>query len=297
MSVFNQLDLPPVATRCDARAGTREEISFLPAGGADLFSVTYAPEQGAASGVVICAPIVIEFMTNYRYEVLLARALARSGIAVQRFHYRGSGHSFGDDAATTLPTMVEDVMTATRHVLARTGVARVTFVGSRWGALVAAIAALEFPGSPLVLWDPVVEPSRYFRELFRSRLVREMKDARFGGKGLDAVTRELEQLGWVDVLGYKLHRSLRESAQGIDLVSVLARGRGPVLLVQFGGHRLRPDYAGLDGIGGRSLDVQLIPEEAAWLWAGHRLKFADALVSQTHDWILSTLSPVAEVRR
>lgn len=279
-------DLPSIVTRHDPRTGVWEEFSFFSAGGADLFSVTHAPARGGTAGVVICPPIVVELLTNYRHEVLLARSLAASGIAVQRFHYRGAGHSSGDEAGATLETMIDDAVTAARHLVSRTGVRDLTFVGSRWGALVAAGAARESPMSPLALWEPAVDAARYFRELFRSRLVREMKDARFAGQGVDTVTKELVDRGWVDILGYKVHRALYDSARGITLPSMLARSTGPVLLVQFGSGAARPDYARLRDSGGeRRIELQFIPEEAAWLFPGHRLKSAEVLIGRTSAWI------------
>ena len=49
-------------------------------------------------GVVACPSIYQDLFAGYRDEVLLARSLAARGIAVQRFHYRGAGHSDGDVA-------------------------------------------------------------------------------------------------------------------------------------------------------------------------------------------------------
>src|SRR5207253_10522741 len=121
-----------------------------------------------AAGVVICSSICNDFLHNYRREVELARELAANGIAVARFHYRGLGNSDGDEAAVTFDSMVDDAREATAHLRALTGVSKVSFLGSRFGAPIAAALASGEVGAPLVLVDPTVEASKFFREAWRA---------------------------------------------------------------------------------------------------------------------------------
>jgi pimeloyl-ACP methyl ester carboxylesterase len=268
----------------------REEAAFLPFGSSPLFGVTYTPLQGRGLGLVVCCPILVEFMTNYRHEVLLARTLAANGVAVQRFHYRGAGHSGGDESEASLETMVEDALLASRWLQERTGVGRVAFLGTRWGGLIAGLAALAHPGAPLILWEPVVDAGRYFREVIRGRLVRELKDRRFAAAGADAWTTELEQTGRIDILGYALHRRLHESGRGRRLEEIRTGGSRPVLLIQFGRRNaLRPDYLRLtESLNGASrVETRFLREEPAWFWPGHRMKSLPSLVQMTAGWLLA----------
>lgn len=287
------LELSPVVTRVDQRNGFWEEASFLQVDGDNLFAVTHAPVAHADTGLVICCSILVEQMTNYRHEVLLARAMAARGVAVQRFHYRGTGHSTGDEEDTSLQTMVDDALLAAERLAARTNPRRLAFFGIRWGGLVAGLAAQRYPGSLLLLWEPVADASRYFREVIRSRLVRELKDDRFGGGSPALLMEDFERTGQLDILGYTLSRKLYDSAQGTRLDAVLAGRSTPVLLVQFGrGGVLRPDYDRLrSGLGTPHLfAAQFIDEEPSWFSPGYRIRAARELIAGTTDWITRSIN-------
>lgn len=257
-------------------------------GGSTVFEVTYLPARPANLGVVICSSILVEQLTNYRPEVLLARGLAARGFAVQRFHYRGTGLSGGENTDATWETMCEDAAAATERLRSRAHVDGVAFIGARWGAAVAAAVARSYPAGPLVLWEPVLDGKRYFREMIRARLVREVKDRRFAG-ATDLWKTELAERGWVDLLGYTLHRALYESGQGVDLEALLAGRRSSVLLIQFGrATTLRADYRQLQtslSRQGASVDVRVLHEEPAWFFPGYVLTSVGDLVGTVGSWL------------
>lgn len=285
-------------TRVDRAGGFSEEAAFLDFAGTEVFAVTHLPLNSARGGVVVCSPILVEHLTNYRHEVLLARALAQQGLAVQRFHYRGTGHSQGQEEEIGLSSMVADARMAADHLRARIGLTSVVFVGTRWGALVAAEVARDDTYSPLLFWDPVLDGARYFRELIRARLVRELKDVRFAGSAADSWREELNTRGWVDILGYPLHRGLHDSGQGRRLDEMLMGRRGPVLVVQFGRGGLQSDHDRLQEAvtgGGGSVEVRLIRDEPAWLFPGHRMRSADKLVSLSVAWLVKVAGAAGRV--
>lgn len=283
------VELPTVATRLDEETGYREEITFIDVRETSVFCVTYVPRTPAPLGLVICPSILVEHLTNYRHEVMLARSLARRGVAVQRFHYRGTGHSGGEEGEVSLETMVEDTLALARRFRAQIGLTRIAFHGTRWGALVAGVSAASDPDAPLMFWEAVVDGSRYFRELIRGRLVREMKDERFAQGPADGWVQELAHQGRVDILGYPLYRTLFGSGQGQRLDQVLSdRGRTTLLVQLSRGNVLRPDFARLkDGVerAGGTCDVRIIHDEPAWFFPGHRMKSADTLVRVTAEWL------------
>lgn len=130
-----------------------EEVELF--GGPDLvFGCRHVPDEPPTAGVVVCSPVPYEGATLYLPDARLGRHLARAGIATQRFHYRGTGHSDGDPAAITLRTMVDDARDALAHLRHQCGVERVGLAGTAAGATVAALVAGELPGAPVALWRP-----------------------------------------------------------------------------------------------------------------------------------------------
>lgn len=70
-------------------------VSFK-CGDADLVGVIHRPEGTATRGVIIVVGGPQYRVGSHRQFLLLARALAESGIAAMRFDYRGLGDSSGD---------------------------------------------------------------------------------------------------------------------------------------------------------------------------------------------------------
>ena len=275
-----------VTRRINTRGSFKEEAAFLPFYGTEVFTMTYLPAGSPRVGLVICSSLLVEQLTNYRRDVLLARELARRNIAVLRFHYRGSGHSQGDDSTASWETLVQDARFAGAHLRSRTSVNVLSWMGARWGALVAAAAGRDQPSSPLLLWEPVVQTERYFQELFRSRRVRELNDGRFSATDW---REEMAGRGHVDILGHAFHRRLYESTQGRRLDALLAGTAHPTMIVQFGrGRSPRPDYQRLGEAiarGGGHLDIAYVHDEPAWFFPGYQMKSVDRLLSISCDWL------------
>jgi alpha/beta superfamily hydrolase len=281
-----------VATRDDPASGAREEIEFL--GGRErLFGCLHLPRSGAEAGLLICSPVASEFEKNYRRETLLAWALASRGIAVGRFHYRGVGHSDGEATDVSIERMIEDAEVAMEHLVGRTGVTRVAFLGTRLGALVAGAMAGRRDGAPVTLWEPVLDGSQYFREVFRAGF---MADLRQGGRGVapseEEVVARLRSEGRVDIVGYTVGRALYESAVGRTLESQLDAGPRPILVVQLSqSQKVRPPFRALaDRLAASrfQVDVQVIDEVEAW-WFGEERRGKAALTQATVDWVTSRL--------
>lgn len=295
--------------RVDEAGRYREEAGFAAVGGRRVFSMAYLPSAPARGGVIICPPILMDLVKNYRQEVLLARTLAARGIAVQRLHYRGTGHSEGDDREVSTETMVEDTLVMAERLRERQA-GPLAFLGTRWGAQVAAAAARQYPGAPLILWEPVGDASRYFRELIRARLIRETKDPRFARMSAEAViaegspqTRqwkdEMARDGRADILGYPLWQQFFEAGSGQQLAAILtAGGARPVLLVQISRQStLRPDLMKLKQAiaeASGTCDTRLIRDDPGWMFDGnHRMKELATLLQVSADWLVPRLGTVS----
>ena len=242
--------------------------------------------------MVLCSSIHAELMSNYRKEVLLATRLAEQGIAVQRFHYRGTGNSEGSEEQVTLDAMQDDARTWARTLQRAASVEDVAFFGMRSGALVAGGAAAGFAGAPVALWQPVVDPMQYFREIFRARRMRELKAGR--QPAATSLTDELAAAGMVDVLGYTVQRTLYDSTTDRRLTDEMGPSPRRVLLVQIerspelnGTHRAAVDAWRGDGW---EVDTQVVVHEPAWWFVGEDWKAEEIreettlLVDTTVDW-------------
>ena len=281
------------ATRTDEGAAFREECSFFGPRRHRCFSVLHLPLGPAAGGVVICSPYQAELLCNYRREVIQARHLATAGLAVHRFHYRGSGHSDGGTSDTTFEMMLEDAEAAATVLRERAGVDRVAFLGTRWGGLVAGEAAKR-SSAPLVLWEPVSDPDRYAEEILRFKLTHTMKGER-GGPTEDSLVSELRRTGSVDVLGHTLELRMLESAHDRSLTDL--RGVPSVLLAQVGVTRsLRREYRELaDGwrADGVHVETLVVPDREIWWLSGDRWPVHERheptirLIGATTRWLVN----------
>ena len=227
----------PVASRVVDDGRVVEEALFFGSADAPIFGVMHRPPAEAIGGVLICSPTHAELLRNYRREVLLGRELARNGIAVQRFQYAGSGHSADPSSSQTFEHMLDDARQAFDRL---SEIGQLAVMGTRLGATVAAALAAESDVPALVMWEPVTDPGRYFREVFRGRLVSQVKRGEETSRS--RAIEELHRSGGTDVLGYEVGRPFYET--------ILARGARDfdqvppdVLLVQIGGPPgLRTDY-------------------------------------------------------
>jgi alpha/beta superfamily hydrolase len=148
--------------------GVRDEVELF-GWPQQVLGCRHTPAAGARAGAVVCLPAPFGGAVDDGRASRLGRRLARAGVAVQRFHYRGSPVSDGDPAAITFAGLVDDARRAADLLARRTGVERIGLVGARLGALVAARVGREHPGSPVALWEPVVDPRHVVEQAASAR--------------------------------------------------------------------------------------------------------------------------------
>ena len=260
-----------MAVRVDPEAGIREEAEFFGSGRDRLFGLRYMPiSDDATLGVVFCEPVLSQFRAHYRVGTLVARALANSGIAVQRFQYRGMGNSDGDVSDLTLSSMVEDTETATERLRDVTGSSQTAYVGVNVGAYPAAIASRS--GAPLVLDSPPPTGRRYFRGAFRAHAVYAMKQEGPGAKVSESILEALRTSGTAPLLGCRLSRGFYESLVDEDLVTAIGEKPRPTLLIAVGrSESLRSDGEEIrDELTARGFAVvtEIRPKEDALWYVG-----------------------------
>ena len=264
--------------RFDQAMGVEEQVSFCDAGDARIFVCRHAPLTSATYTAVLCHPIDAHFHLSYRKLVLTARFLARGGIEVHRFHYRGTGNSAGEPEKVTFDSLIDDAVFVADLARSTTGVQEVVLIGAGWGGLVAAAAASRLPCSSLVLWQPVTHGMRYYKEAALAAMSQNAV-ATWTGPSRRSVPEELASKGSVDIAGYTVYRRLYETSKDRSLAMELSELPQPVLLIEpVGNHSRRREYGRLvDALAlekGLAVDRRSVgPADAEWFHTryGHML--------------------------
>jgi pimeloyl-ACP methyl ester carboxylesterase len=190
-----------------------------------LYGVYHPPTSRrlGSTGVLICGPIGLESLRSHWMLRHLADQLASKGIPAFRFDYSGTGDSWGHHRDASLGRWLLDVETAAEELLDSAGVRKLSAIGLRFGALLAAEAArMVVPLEHLVLLDPVVTGRRYLHEL---RTLRDEKLARWKKQRGPCVKGDEEE-----ILGFNFPRRLIQEIEALDLRGELPQVKGKVAL-------------------------------------------------------------------
>jgi pimeloyl-ACP methyl ester carboxylesterase len=284
-----------IAVRKDS-AGFYEEVQYL-GEGERVFSTLHHPVGQPCAGVVICPPISSDFMVNYRREVELGRALASMGVAVLRFHYRGTGNSDGDPSVATFDTFCEDARFVADYLRSRIGQVPLGVLGTRLGALVAAPLAASLPICPLVLWEPALDAAAYYREGLRATLIRESAEGRAAVGPQEAFVADLRDRGMADVLGYPIYRSFYESTSSLKLSNLMDSRPHPLLVVGFKAGRAPtpPQQKLQDALTSQGYEVcaEEVDLAVSWWFHSEDAVTCRPLIELTSAWLESQLSSAA----
>jgi pimeloyl-ACP methyl ester carboxylesterase len=222
-----------------------------------LFGIHHPPTKSAAarsSGILLCYPFGDEYMRTHKAIRQLTMMLAKAGYHALRFDYFGTGDSAGAGEEVTVEQWLEDIAVAADELKESSGVARVSLVGLRLGAALAAQVATTRPDvEDLVLWDPVVAASRYVEELMAAPFSSVDPEG-----AADAAT--------LGAAGFPVPPALRKGFEGLDLCRMDLTGPRRVFLVT---SHDREDYLRLEQHlqeqrpGG--FFRQLVPSPAPWI--------------------------------
>lgn len=132
----------------------------------ERFGVYHHPSAPPTGAVVLCYPLGLEYVRAHRAYRNLALSLCRAGMATLRFDYIGSGDSSGDVDEGGLTQWRQDVDAAIDEVKRRSGLTRVTLIGLRFGAALAALSATRRDDiQDALFWDPVLDGRAYLAGL------------------------------------------------------------------------------------------------------------------------------------
>lgn len=183
-----------------------------------LFHPAGAP-RATAQAVLLCPAFGQEAIRAHRMYRVLAERLARQGCAVLRFDYHCTGDSLGDGMDGELAGWTQDVQTAHRELVGRSGVQRVVWVGMRLGATLAAIAAGDTPPGlvRLVLWDPVTDGVGYLARLREAHVASIEKSFSLPLDPVPSVVAARDPASYNDeAMGFALSPRLREQLRGLQ---------------------------------------------------------------------------------
>jgi alpha/beta superfamily hydrolase len=289
------------STRVDEARGIREIATFCGSPRDRIYISLHEPVGVARGAVLVCPSLHAEMSSNYRREVLLARRLAENGVATLRFHYRGSGHSDRGSGFETVRSMCEDALVALDVLRERVGGVPLGVLGTRIGAIVAIDCVAQVP-APVVLWEPVLNGSRYLRETLRKRAFREIAIGREKPTSSSDLQSELRENGLIDVLGYPISSSFHDSLLPMRLAERLVDAvPRPLLVLEIAkGGNVRQEYARLvDGLNasGWEASAALAVGSEAWWFAGEGWETEEdqpvtkALLDATVSWFVERSDP------
>jgi pimeloyl-ACP methyl ester carboxylesterase len=185
---------------------------FFGTGRRRLFGVHQEPIAARARrhGVLLCYPGMHEYGALHWAFRKLAGMLVREGFDVFRFDWSGTGDSSGEAGDAALDDWVEEVALAADELRDASGAGRLTVLGMRLGAAIAARAVAKgLATSHLVLWDPVVSGRTYLAEL-------DALDRHRNMRLLHPIRGEHHEL-----LGYPFSPAARRETESIDLLAEL----------------------------------------------------------------------------
>jgi alpha/beta superfamily hydrolase len=156
------------------QAVENREAIILENQGEKIFAVLHRPlGNQPVPAIVICPGFAGTKCGKFRLFVTLGKELAKRGIAVLRFDYRGAGDSEGEFSDMTVESKVSDTLTCL-HFLAQDPqieASHLGLLGRSLGGAIAVLAARRYASiKSLALWAPVFksDPWRQLWEAFNS---------------------------------------------------------------------------------------------------------------------------------
>jgi hypothetical protein len=229
--------LRPFSRLTDMNAGRVEEQLFVDAGSGRLF-VTYTEplRDRRAVAFLICHSFASEQFELFPLELLFARLAATAGFPSLYFQAQGYNDSGGDFRQVTPSSHFRDAMRAADYLRDRAATDSIVPVGARFGAAVA-LWASERLGSPgLALWNPALEPAKFFDGLIRAFAVSGLlgddgAEATSGRRSFASLRAELEAGRDLDLFGYPLTPMCYQEALSMEPLEALAKGPARALIL------------------------------------------------------------------
>lgn len=149
--------------------------------GEKIFCIMHRPlKTGPVPAIAICPGFAGNKSGKSRIFVSLAKQLAKQGVAVLRFDYRGAGDSEGEFSDITLEGKISDTLACLRFLASDPQIdpTRIGLLGRSLGGAIALLSATRFPSiKSLALWAPVFK-SDPWRDLWESMQSNQLDHAK-----------------------------------------------------------------------------------------------------------------------
>lgn len=190
-----------------------------------LYACHHRPAAAAAgfAPAVICNAVGHEYERCHKATRQLAVQIARAGADALRFDYLGTGDSAGGGEIASLARWHADIHDAIDEIRFRTGKHRVSLMGLRVGAALAAqLAARRDDVENLVLYAPPVDADSLIQEWYEAQATHDRVQS-------SATTATAT----TEILGYPLTDAFRSELQtGLDLPAPSAGVRRVLLCTE-----------------------------------------------------------------
>ncbi len=260
----------------------RRTAFYFESGGRSLFAWLHRPADAVAEhGVLICPPLGHEQVHSHRSLRHLANNLAAQGFAVLRLDYHGTGDSGGTEYDPLLLAAWQvNVNDAVEWLRSKAGCQKISLMGLRMGATLAALYAEQHEVESLVLWSPIVKGRRYVRELTALSQTAQMA-AGSDSAGIEAMgfvyVHELAgELAKVDLLSHSLRC-------GRVLIASHANAAGDASLLE---HLLKQGVAA---------ELMALPGYEAMMAEPHETEVPQEALRGIVDW-MKAASPAVTAR-
>lgn len=226
----HQSVLPP------ASAPVERTAFYLESEGQSLFAWLHRPAGGSPDhGVLICPPLGHEQVHSHRALRHLAERLAGQGFAVLRLDYHGMGDSDGTDLEPRrFATWQANIRDAANWLQQQAGCDKVSLIGLRMGATLAALYAETHDVENLVLWAPLVKGRRYVREL--------------GALSQMAAFNAGAESSSLEAVGFVFTQETALDLARVDLTKLSPRFRHALMVLSDKGPAETPPFAGIESI-------------------------------------------------
>jgi alpha/beta superfamily hydrolase len=234
--VSEMLKIEQFSQRIDQGNNLYEKAFFFQNEGKNLFGILHLPLNRTVNknkiGIVMCQPYLIEPLITQKLEIDIARSLAQNGFSVFRFHYRGCGDSEGDLKDATISSQISDTLQAIKIFAEQERLDSLCLLGIRLGGTIALMAAqMEERVKYLILCEPIIEPKRYFLDLFRtvklSAIAKQEKTI-----STEQMVEDLMKNGNVTVFGYPLYKKIFTETSSLNLIKSTKKLSGKTLVLE-----------------------------------------------------------------
>lgn len=212
----------------------------------------------------------------------LANLLAEAGVDSLRFDYYATGDSAGDDHEADLASMRKDILLAAEELISLSEATRVTLVGLRLGATLAAQTSVDLGKivDGLVLWDPITDGSDYIQELYavcRAQPIAVKEPA----------PRQASEGGGVEILGFPLTERIHAELRKLSLGAVAHDIPCPLQVIISGPETDRQRVQ--DALASASLTaIERIEHRPIWLedWPRNSGEVPAKILQQIVPWVV-----------